>query len=932
MSKTIGVALNLKDMFSPALKSAMKTSKLMTDQVKSTNGVFSQMGKTSLFANMNKEGKEATKRLAEMGTKIHETMSLAKKAVIGLGVAMGGLIFKVGIEGLKELEDASAKVKSIAQDALNLQVIKDGLLKASNKTGINTKELGDTQYNAISSGVKANESLQAALTSAKLAKAGFTDANSALKVLTSTMNVYGLQGQEAMGKISDKMLVVQNLGVTTVAELAESMGSVTPIAQSAGVSIDDLDASMISLTKNGIKTDEAVTELKGIFTSVIAPTKESSDAAKKFGIDFSAAALKSKGFSKFLEEIREKTGGSTEKMGQLFGNVRALTGALVLTGSGFNDFNNGLEAVRDSAGMTDKAFDIINNTIGNKWNKLKNTFKNTATSILDTQSGALGKLADNVTNWFTNNESNMQVWVDKIGGIITQVVEKIKGIVDFIKSNKEVIVTIGEIVLAFMAVVKVMLLVDKAFKAWQTTMEMINLLFIDTPIGWIIIIIGLLVIAGVLLYKNWDKIKAKAKELWDAIKNTFEWIGNSIKEAWNGAIDATVNFFTWIWNSITDFGSWVINGIGSFFSWVWNSIKGFLKWVVDGVSNFFTWLIAAIPKFIDSVINWIKDIPNKIAYILGFILGKFTKWSAELSLWIAIEVPKIVKAIIDWFKELPNKIWDWLLATWNKFRQWAIDLTVWASTEISNFIEFLISWFAQLPGRIWDWLVATWDRFVDWGANLLDWAGTTMSNFIDSIIDWISKLPGRIWDWLVEAANKVSDWGADLIKRGTDAAVGLGNSIVGAVSEIPSKMWDIGKNIVEGLWNGISGMAGWLKDKASDFVDSFVQGFKDGLGIHSPSRLFADEVGKFIPMGIEVGFNTEFPNTLNNMKSKTQTLAESTKPNNNSIGTNSKSSSSPIIYINNQFTIQGNLIGNEEFMDQTGQHIWNTIETNINNI
>ncbi|WP_243158354.1 phage tail tape measure protein, partial [Clostridium sporogenes] len=130
------------------------------------------------------------------------------------------------------------------------------------------------------------------------------------------------------------------------------MGSLTPIAKSAGASIDEMLAGMASLTKNGLKTDEAVTALKGVFSSVIKPTEEAAKTAQQLGIDFSVSALKSKGFAKFLEEIKVKTGGNTETMGKLFGNVRALSGALVLTGKGFGDFNTSLDAMKNSAGLT----------------------------------------------------------------------------------------------------------------------------------------------------------------------------------------------------------------------------------------------------------------------------------------------------------------------------------------------------------------------------------------------------------------------------------------------------------------------------------------------------------------------------------------------------------------------------------------------------
>ncbi|MBN3403527.1 phage tail tape measure protein, partial [Clostridium botulinum] len=396
-SKTIGVVLSLRDQMSNPL---LKINK-------NVQGV-------------SKEAKRASQQVANFATKAQKGFEKAGDKVLkfGLGLATlaGGLIVKTGVQGLGELDEGARKVKSIAQDSLQLDNIQKGLLKTSNDTGIAVKELSDTQYDAISSGVKANESIQAAVTSAKLAKAGFSDSNSSLKILTSTMNVYGLTGQKAMQSISDKLLVTQNLGVTTVGELANSMGSLTPIAKSAGSSIDEMLAGMASLTKNGLKTEEAVTSLKSVFSSVIKPTEEASKTAQQLGIDFSASALKSKGFAKFLEEIKVKTGGNTETMGKLFGNVNALSGALVLTGKGFGDFNTSLDAMKNSVGLTDQAFETMNNSLISKFGKMKNRLTNMATEMMQGTGGQLGVLIDDITG-------KLKQWQED--GTIEQVANKV---------------------------------------------------------------------------------------------------------------------------------------------------------------------------------------------------------------------------------------------------------------------------------------------------------------------------------------------------------------------------------------------------------------------------------------------------------------------------------------------------------------------------
>ncbi|WP_313757074.1 phage tail tape measure protein, partial [Tissierella sp.] len=362
---------------------------------------------------------------------------IKKTAKAGVVMAKTAL-FDIGFKGMKELDEASAKVKSVAGEVLDLKDIQKDLLQNSTKTGVAVNELADAQYSAILSGVKASESMDAAVQAAKLAKAGFTDSNSALKVMTSTMDVYGLTGTKAMQEISDKLLATQNLGVTSVGELVNSLGSVTPIAKSVGVSLDEVLGAVGSLTKNGKSTSEAMAGLEGIMSNVLKPSRQASDIAQKLGIDFSESAIKSKGFTEWLEEVKLKTKGNTEIMGKLFDDVDGLNAAISLTsGGGFADFKNILDEVTDSAGMTDEAFEAITNTIGSKLNKLKNTFKNIFTSIMSTQSDLIGEYVYKMETWVTNNEEKIQGWIQSIGEGITKMVDFVKSVIDFVKENEK---------------------------------------------------------------------------------------------------------------------------------------------------------------------------------------------------------------------------------------------------------------------------------------------------------------------------------------------------------------------------------------------------------------------------------------------------------------------------------------------------------------
>lgn len=123
------------------------------------------------------------------------------------------------------------------------------------------------------------------------------------------------------------------------------------------------------------------------------------------------------------------------------------------------------------------------------------------------------------------------------------------------------------------------------------------------------------------------------------------------------------------------------------------------------------------------------------------------------------------------------------------------------------------------------------------------------------------------------------NWGINLANKGRESAINLVNNIINTITELPGKVLDIGKNIVEGLWNGITGMGGWIKNKISNFAGGIIGGFKKTFGIHSPSKVFNREIGKFLALGLGEGFNSNLAKVYRQMKTavdfETQKLSAS---------------------------------------------------------
>jgi len=245
------------------------------------------------------------------------------------------------------------------------------LLALSQRVPQSVDNLADSLFDVVSAGVSAGDSIAFLETASKLAVAGVTDTKTAVDGLTSAINAYGMDSGDAMA-VADMFFAAQVEGKTTIAELGNTIGSVAPIANAAGEAFGDLLGDVTALTKQGIKTDEAVTGVRAAFSSIIKPAKESADMAAKLGIDFSTTAIKSGGLVGVLKEVQRATGGNVEEIAKLFPNIRALNAVIALSKNDFKDLEKAQLAVKDSTEVVDAAVKNQMDTMAAQFTLFKN--------------------------------------------------------------------------------------------------------------------------------------------------------------------------------------------------------------------------------------------------------------------------------------------------------------------------------------------------------------------------------------------------------------------------------------------------------------------------------------------------------------------------------------------------------------------------------
>lgn len=234
----------------------------------------------------------------------------------------------------------------------------------------------------------------------------------------------------------------------------------------------------------------------------------------------------------------------------------------------------------------------------------------------------------------------------------------------------------------------------------------------------------------------------------------------------------------------------------SFLDFITDNLPSILDSGVDVLTSLTDGIIEAIPRFVDRLPEIITSFVNFITENLPKIIEAGITILVNLSSGIIQAIPKLVARLPEIIAAI--------------------------ASGIVNLAASIIQIGANLGGYIKDGIMGLASVFCDAASNIVNWIG----------------------NGILSLANNVKDWGGNLV-----------NWIKNGVEKAASSVLSIGKNIVQGLWNGISSMASWIKSKVSGFIGGIVSSVKGVLGIHSPSTVFRDQIGKNIGLGVAEGIN-----------------------------------------------------------------------------
>ena len=366
------------------------------------------------------------------------------------GAAVG--IFAVGaalVSSAKEaiaFEKAMRNVNTIARVSdRELKGMSKTILDLAGKTAQAPKTLAAGLYDIVSSGFKGKDAMTILEKSAYAASAGMTDTATSTKAVVAVLNAYGL-GADQAGKVADQLFGIVDRGVISFEELARQIGDVLPFGNQLGVGLDQLGASVATLTKGGMPSAIAMTALKGALVAFIRPSKEMAAAVHEAGYANGEALIKARGFQGALEAVSKASGGTASAMTGLFPDVQGLAGALALTGAKAKDARADLDAMGDVTGKTGKAFAEQSKSTAFQMAQLK-----TNLSVLGTEVGtALLPALNDATKAFAKFVGEINSGTGSGGQFIKDLTHDLDGLLGFLTTvNDAVVIFLKGVNMAF---------------------------------------------------------------------------------------------------------------------------------------------------------------------------------------------------------------------------------------------------------------------------------------------------------------------------------------------------------------------------------------------------------------------------------------------------------------------------------------------------
>ena len=581
MGKIVDVTLRLVDKMSSPLRIA---------------GTYLQ-DNARQWIKAGKQIERSGKAIAGVGTNLTKTVTAP---IAGIGVA--------SVKLAADFEKGMSTVQSISgATGTDLEMLSKKAKEMGLKTKYSASESAEAFKYMAMAGWKAGEMADGIEGVMYLAGATGEDLAGTSDIVTDALTAFGMQAKDT-NKFVDVLAQTANKSNTSVSMLGESFKYVAPVAGALKFNAQDVSTALGLMANSGIKASSAGTALRSLFTRMAKPTKESQTAMDALGISLTDSQGNMKSLDTIMRETRKSFAGLTESQKAQYAAVLAgktgMSGLLAIVNSADSDFNELSTAIYNSDGACKKMYDTANNNLSGQLTILKSTVEGIGISF-----------GERLLPYIKQGTEFIQRLADKFNSLTKAQQDTIIKVGLIAATVGPAIFLFGRTVMVVGKLVKTVGMVGNAFKTAKTVMGLVT-----APANAVVLGLAAVVVAGVLIYKNWDKIKAAAGRLWNFIKNIFQRIGisgDSLKK------------------KLAPIGQ-KFSAIGEHIQGFWKAVSPLLSKIGEAVHAVFSVAIGAaigsaigyFNSLFDGITTMISGLLTAFDGILTFITGVFTlNWS-----------------------------------------------------------------------------------------------------------------------------------------------------------------------------------------------------------------------------------------------------------------------------------------------------------------
>lgn len=807
-------------------------------------------------------------------------------ATAGVAVAAAGVYGAAALNNMTNAamdynEEAAKTLTQVDGLAISLEDVKRMGMDVGTTLPVQFSEVQESLYDIFSS-IETDAPGAAGLLRdiGKAAVGGKVDMQTAGRGIIQILNAWEMETGQAT-HVNDVMFQLVRKGVGTYEEFTKTLGRSIPSARKAGGSVEDLAGMVAFLTRNGLSAAMASTSAARAFDALAKPN--TIKRMEDLGVSVTNAKGQFRPMSDIVADLRDKLSGLSDearaaKLEEIFKGSGGTIQAMRFFNLGVKDGTGLLQELtanmHDAGGAAQEAYDIMANTpqaklqlLNNKYDAMKVTIGDQLLPMKLKLAEALSKILD----WFLKLSPETQKWIARIAALAAGLA-----------------IIIGVV----MAVVGVMLMFAAA-----ATMAGIGLGPLIGIVAGVVAGIALLVAAGVLLYQNWDTVKAKGMEVWDSIsakltqfiagfanfkdnvvafaQTVWDTIGPTLMRAWNditAGVEDMVSTIKPYWDKFTaqlsvvgenarkvgyTIGNWlgiafnilkpVLLIVAGLFSTIASVVGGVLRAafeMIGGVIGNFLQIITNLIAFIGNVFTgqWGAAWQNILEMAKGAV-GLIVSLIVGMAKMIGTTVYNLVRSVIDFFKNL----WHTLVG----------------GSIVPDMVNAIIMWFAKLPGKVLSIVSNLVVRVISFFVNLAARVISLIINLVTRAVSFFASLPGKVIGAISKLAGMMlaqgKAWLSSLysgITNGWSRVWTFITSIPGKIKSFLSgiSLSDIGSNIMHSLASGLGGAIGDVAAKAKEAAQKVVSAVKGVFDIGSPSKVF-QWMGKMNGVGLAKGMD-----------------------------------------------------------------------------